>query len=35
MTIKAKKIEVRTEEIGEPIRLPGKLAQRIREKELF
>jgi hypothetical protein len=35
MTIKAKKFEVRTEEIGEPIRLPGKLAQRIREKELF
>lgn len=35
MAIKTKKFEVRTEEIGDPIRLPGKLAQRIREKELF
>ncbi len=35
MSIKTKKFEVRPEELEEPIRLPGKLAQRIKEKEFY
>lgn len=35
LTVKAKPVEPRLEEMAEPIRLPGKLAQKLRERELY
>lgn len=35
MTIKAKRFEVNPEEVEDPIELPGKLAQRIKEKQVY
>ncbi len=35
MTIKAKRFEVRPEEVEDPIEIPGKLAQRIKERQVY
>jgi len=35
MTIKTKRLDVRPEEVEDPIELPGKLAQRIKEKQVY
>jgi hypothetical protein len=35
LTVKPKTVEIRLEEVAKPIKVPGKLAQKIKEKELY